>query len=230
MAQLELFDDEFAAHGPASGIERQAGWMTCVVADLARLMQARKYLLQGVEQVVWVDADVIVFDPGQFRIPSTRAFATAGKSGCTGQPQASCSRRTKSTMQSAPSAGSPLADLTEYIDRCLKMVAEVPRVSNGLMVGTDVLTSPFSGSERIENVGIMSPALLQAILREEDENLTRYTQWHGSPVFAANLCNVYRSFYEAPGLFDYLLEQAILRLLATKGGILSGNGLGAVKG
>jgi len=42
----------------------------CLVADLGRLVLAREYLRRGVGRVIWVDADVVVFDPGAFDLPS----------------------------------------------------------------------------------------------------------------------------------------------------------------
>jgi hypothetical protein len=34
-----------------------------LVSDLARLTLARDYLAQGYDRALWVDADVVVFDP-----------------------------------------------------------------------------------------------------------------------------------------------------------------------
>ncbi len=215
----EFWDDAFLRLVP-EWYRARAGWHTCVVADLARLLQARTYLQQGWERVVWMDADVLVFDPERLHLPPTRAFRYCREIWLHRTPEGQIFPAHKVNNAVCIFGPEALDHLNEYIARCMALVAALPAVSNSLMVGTDVLTSPFSGQDRIENVGIVSPMLLQAILRDENEVLRHYVSWHGCPVYAANLCNVYRLLYEAPGLFDYLLEQAIAKLLATRGGLL----------
>ena len=46
-----------------------------LVSDLARLMIARDLLGEGFSRTIWIDADVVIFEPGLFTIDITEGYA-----------------------------------------------------------------------------------------------------------------------------------------------------------
>ena len=54
-----------------------ARYGTRVEADLARLELAARFLAEGYERAVWIDADVLVFDPQRFEINVNNSFTVS---------------------------------------------------------------------------------------------------------------------------------------------------------
>jgi hypothetical protein len=216
----QFLDDRFLDLVP-SWYRQKAGPFLCVVADLARLLQARNLLSQGFEQVIWMDADLIVFAPDRLRLPQTRGFQYCRETWLCRTPEGALFPVHKINNSVCTFGPDSLGHLDTYIDQCLAWVRDSPGLSSGLEVGTNLLSQSQSLFENIRNIGIISPILLEAILRDEQDVLARYSAWHGGPVFAANLCNAYRRAFEIPGLFDYLVEEAVGKLLKSQGGSLA---------
>ena len=76
-AELKGFDyrreDNFFNYVPDWYIDKSQGKIN-VIADLARLEIAKKFLEQGYEQTIWMDADVVVFDPDNLNIETTEEY------------------------------------------------------------------------------------------------------------------------------------------------------------
>ena len=215
-----FLDDQFLSLAP-EWYRVKAGAMTCVVTDLARLVHARMLLLQGYEQVIWMDADLLVFQPERLRLPACPTFRYCKEVWLQRTPSGDIAplfRVNNSVCLFGPEG---LSHLDEYIQHCLTLVRGSGHMTSALTVGTDVLTRSFPHGGNIDCIGMLSPVLLQAVLREERDVIARYAAWQGAPVFAVNLCNNYRTgFGEVAGLFDYLVEEAVAELLETQGGLL----------
>ncbi len=72
--EYRFYDDRFFDRVSREYRERVAGRML-PMADRARLAVAGELLEEGADRVVWVDADVVVFDPERFRIEAPEGFA-----------------------------------------------------------------------------------------------------------------------------------------------------------
>ncbi len=216
-----FLDDQFLSLAP-EWYRRKAGTLTCVVTDLARLVQARTLLLRGYDQVIWMDADLLVFQPERLRLPATPSFRYCKEVWLQRTPLGAVAPLFRVNNSVCVFGREGVGHLDAYIHQCLTLVRATESLASALMVGTEVLTRSFQHAETIDSVGMLSPVLLQAVLREELDVIARYSAWQGAPVFAANLCNNYRSgFGEVAGLFDYLLEEAVAELLETQGGLLA---------
>ena len=67
-----FLDDDFFKPVPTAIVEKLAGHSqsAIILSDLARLHWCRHFLSLGYERVVWLDADVLVFAPDLFDLPS----------------------------------------------------------------------------------------------------------------------------------------------------------------
>jgi hypothetical protein len=66
--QYRFFGDELFNHVPGDLFEK-LGHQRVIAADLTRLMVLQEALRDGFETVVWLDADFLIFDPGNFVLP-----------------------------------------------------------------------------------------------------------------------------------------------------------------
>ncbi len=218
-----FIDDRFLSLVPDS-YRSKAGNLLCLVTDLARIIQARAFLQQGFEQVIWMDADLFIFQPERLQLPVFPDFRYCkevwlhrAKSGEIYPAQ----KVNNSVCIFGPDG---LRHLDEYIQHCTAVFESTEALTNGLVMATEVLTRSYQAIENIRVIGILSPALLQAVLLQEENVLAQYIAWQGSPIFAVNLCNMLREgFTDAPGLFDYLLVQALSSLKGSSGHILAGD-------
>src|SRR6266496_3649181 len=58
-----------------SDLRPRASFHKCLLADFARIVAARNLLSEGYDRAIWVDADVVVFDPENFTIPISEGSA-----------------------------------------------------------------------------------------------------------------------------------------------------------
>jgi hypothetical protein len=76
-AELKDFDyqrvDNFFDYVPDWYIDKSQGKIN-IIADLARLEIAKKFLNQGYDQTIWMDADVVVFDPDNLNIDTSEEY------------------------------------------------------------------------------------------------------------------------------------------------------------
>lgn len=69
-----FIDDRFFDRVP-QWYRRGAGSNVQVITNLARLAVARELLAEGYACTIWIDADILVFDPDAFRIAVAKDFA-----------------------------------------------------------------------------------------------------------------------------------------------------------
>lgn len=207
--------DEFLAYAPDWFREKSRSILP--VTDLARLVLINEQLA-NFDQVIWIDADVLVFDPKQFNVTleenSNFAF-------------------TSEVWVSSPTEGYPIfhkrvnnavcvfnkhAKEIDYFIQCALSVMKVLDNANAWDVGVNFLTHAHTVKkfQLLNNVGMMSPALMNDI----NNNKIEYLPYVGKiiqPVAAANLCS---SFVHKKDYFDTSqdsYEQLVEILLATKG-------------
>jgi hypothetical protein len=220
----ERLDDAFFAPVPAWYRERVGG-EAVRMSDLARLLQARR-LLAHHERVVWVDADVMVFDPERFTVEAPQGYAFCREAwlslSATGDGRVLCSQRVNNAV-SVFARGNPFLDF--YVHACESIVRRASGPVGKLDVGTQFLTHlhqamplPLLGS-----VALLSPPVLRDLAAGGGPLLHLYRDRFGGPARAINLCASLRG-QEVGGvrLDDALFEAAIERLVATNGEALNG--------
>lgn len=166
----------------------KAGGEICPVADLARLVMAKKLLAQGYDLTIWVDADVLVFRPESMRLLIQQGYAFCHEIWIrlddNGRPVPVHRVNNAITMFSRKNV-----HLDFFIDACLQ-IAHHSAVLGKLAVGTDFLSQlrhilPFP---LIENAGMLSPALMKDIVHNEQHHLPTYAAELRAPLACANLC------------------------------------------
>ncbi|HEX6591851.1 MAG TPA: hypothetical protein VF050_07620 [Moraxellaceae bacterium] len=195
----------------------KAGTEICPQADLARLLLAQRLLAQGYDLAIWVDADVLVFQPQALQLALPRGFAFTHEIWThldeNGKP-ALTHRVNNSVMLFARDN----VHLGFFIDACLQ-IANAKSTLGKFDVGTDFLSRlrnilPFP---LIENVGMLSPPLLADISQGDGPFLKAYGRALPRPLACANLC-ASLEHQEAAGIS---LEDVVNILLESRGDIIN---------
>lgn len=217
-------DDRLLEIVPAWFRER-CGAQRLVATDLGRLLLMREALGEaGCERVIWVDSDVLVFDPERFTGDAADDAAFSRECWTWRDPQGAI--RSVTGVNNALMAmrrGTPLLDF--YIRACERIVAETPadRLQHN-EVGTVLLSKlaqvvPLS---LVPGVELFSPALVADIAEGGGELATSFACGMPRPVACANLC---RSLVGRPvwgvTLDEGVMDRAVERLLSDRGAVLN---------
>jgi hypothetical protein len=158
------------------------------MADLARLKAAGKLLSEGIDRVIWIDADIVVFDPHSLFIDARDGFAVCPEIWIRKQWGAPVSERRVNNAVLVFDRGNPFLDFYMY--------ATEARVRSGTSILTDWAVGPeFLTALNavlplpcIDGVGLFSPLVLHGIANEDAKWVERYSRDFGRKVYAANLC------------------------------------------
>ncbi len=214
--QYRFYDDQLFARAP-DWLRRKAGSERCPVTDYARLEVADELLREGHERAVWVDADVLVFDPDRMTVDVTGGFGfcheiwLAGAGG-----EVSADHRVNNSV-SVFERGSAWLDVLR--DLLLRRARELPSLDK-LDLGTRPLTAlrgiaPF---HLFEHIGMFGPRLMADIDEGAQGYLVAYGRMLEAPLAAANLCASLVGGGEAGPLLDAArCERVVARCLRTRG-------------
>jgi hypothetical protein len=214
---VELPDAQFLAAVPPWFRDNARGSIQAVT-DLARVEAALRSLEGGAACAVWVDADVVVFDPCRFDLPSCERAAFTREvwlDPTGGAPR--CVERVNNAVLVARDR----AFLLGYRAACLRIGRGGPL--DKAAVGTRYLTELYRCCPMplVRHVGNFSPAVSHAILRGDRPLLDAYRAALREPLFAANLCASYANvdyFGTVLGPDDY--TRLVTVLLDTAGAAL----------
>ena len=181
----ELCGAEYLARGPKN---------PRAITDLARLVATRQRLDAGHRNVIWMDADVFVFDPDHlvFDFPPAQL-----RTGYAFGREVFAGRTRNSTLGvTAPMAHNAATFFTRDavdLDMLIALIRHIDAkrelVSN-YQVGVHLLRG-LQYSLRFptfSHVAVFSPALIRALLNHEEEILRAYGRVYRYPSCAANLC------------------------------------------
>lgn len=217
-----FYDDAFLARAPDWFRQRAQGEM-CPVTDLARLVVAKELLAEGWHRTVWVDADMLVFDPAALRITAESGFALCHELWLFTDPTGA--RRVSQRVNNSVAvfcAGSLHLDF--FIDACVR-IARQREVIGKLDVGTNFLSQlrqilPFP---LLGNVGMLSPAFMAEIASGQLAGVAEYMRALPGPLASVNLCGSLQGqriqgVVAEEGLFEAVVES----LLVNRGEVLNG--------
>lgn len=216
-----LVDDALFDTVPAWFRERVGGHKV-IMSDLGRLHLGKR-LLERYDRAIWVDADVVVFDPDRLDLDVRAGYALCreGWLSRTAEGQLSWSSRVNN-MVLVLGRDNPFVDF--YIHACESIVREARGPVGNLDIGTRFLTilSQAMPIPQLTSVTVLSPLLLAAIRAGDDALLEIYMKRLGAPVRAANLCHSFRGQRVDGVLVDDALFEAVTdRLIATRGEMLN---------
>lgn len=187
------------------------------ITNLARLELAREALMAGYERVIWVDADVIVFDPERLTLDTT--------AGC-----AFCHQVWIHVTKNGPVSGAPkvnncvcvfTADGASQLEQLIGIIRQTVaqrEIRSSLEVGTDLLTELHRRTEftLLTNVGLLSPSVVRGLAADDPSYVSIYAQAFGHPIYAANLCASKAAMITEP---QYMA--AIDALVASRGEVIN---------
>jgi hypothetical protein len=165
-----------------------------VITDLGRLILARETLQAGAPAVVWVDADVMVFDADHFILDIAEDYAFCREIWV--QPVTGGGFKVYRNVHNAVCLfrqGNPMLDF--YIHACESVMKRVQTGTAGgvpnQIVGTKLLTAMHNivGFPLLNDVGMASPLVLRDLAAGGGVALDRLKAESASPLKAANLCS-----------------------------------------
>jgi len=218
----ERIDDRFFDVLPAWYRER-VGDHKLVLANLARLIVARRALDDGYDRAIWVDADVVVFVPDAFDVAPDRGFALSRETWVERRGFDLVAEFKVNNAVCAFDRGNPFLDYAIFAHEAL--VRDRPERVFRFGTSTAMLTSLHMASPLplLHDVAVLTPAMLHELADTGDgPALRELARRHVAPMHAANLgwslVGVpHNGIVATPAHFDAAVE----RLLATRGGALA---------
>lgn len=170
------------------GLRDQTRAQPVVASDLARLAWMQAVLDEGVQQVVWLDADVLVIDPQAFQLPAT-GFAVGRE---VWVQAAGKGWRSHTKVHNACLLASQGNVQLPYYRHAAESIVRRHRPGHMVpqLVGPKLLTAlhnlaPF---DVIDTAGVFSPAVIGDLLAGSGPALAQFLRDSPAPVAAANLC------------------------------------------
>jgi hypothetical protein len=175
-------------------------------------------LKQGFDRAIWIDADLLVFAPEEFRIEVQSEFAFAREVWVGFDADGNLQHRHGINNSVCVFVrGNSILDF--YIQAAQRIVFTKP-VLDRLEVGTLFLSrlGGFVPLPLLNDVGILSPAMMAGLLEEDSAAVRRFAVEFRSPIHTANLCASFLGkVQDGVKVTEELLERCIDRMLKTKG-------------
>lgn len=193
------------------------------ITNLCRLELIRLALAEGYELAVWMDADILVFDPEALAIGPRGRITFARETWISPTEGGGWTvNQTLNNCVVACPAGDPDLDL---IIETTRHRARHHVVQHNHQVGVELIRglNRFLAFPLLTNVGMFSNHMVMAVAQGSEGLLRLQAVQHQHPIHAANLCAGEHMFPVVP---DAMTHAAIDLLLATRGGIVNAH-LGA---
>ena len=157
------------------------------MSDLARLITVRA-LLETNDRVIWVDADVLVFDPDTLHIGGSASFAVCPEVWVRKQWGVPLSEYRFNNAVMMFERGNPFLEF--FIHATQERVRQNAAALSDWVGGPEFLTplNEILPLPRIEGVGLFSPLVMHGIANNDVRWVERYAIDFGRRVLAANLC------------------------------------------
>lgn len=221
--EYQFLGDELFEPVPA-WFRARVGENRVAMSDLGRLEWAAHFLQQGVGRVVWVDADVAVFDPGSFTIPIEREFAFCEEVWLDRGPDGAVfGERRVNNAVSVYVEDNHFLEYYRYA--CRQLARNESAVLERISFGTRFLTVQHRilGLKLLDSVGMLTPLMVHDIARGGSEILHQaYGTYLSTPMYAGNFCCSFRG-KDCGGLMmqDAVYDAALARLISTRGGAVN---------
>jgi hypothetical protein len=191
-----MLGDEFLDLVPNWYRQKAARYLT-VVTDLARLVLLRQYLEEGFDRVIWIDADVIVFDPVLLKVDPELPYGYSREIWIEKRASGSliATQKINNSACLFSNRSNSLEHLDEYIDACKSTVAGQVKLRDHTEVGTKFLTSRNRQQALpiLRGFGLLSPTVQHALLESDAEILNQLVKLQDDTLCAVNLCNFLRA-------------------------------------
>jgi hypothetical protein len=192
-----------------------------ILSDIARLLVGKELLAKGYNRVVWVDADVVVFDPQNWDLPTDSNYYLCHELWPSPTVGGIKFDLRANNAICVFSAGNPFLDF--YIDSC-RRILESPHDGNQWMLGTRFLKAILGGAPLplLRNIGMLDLNILEDLVRGSTKLLPMYVKAMGVPLIAANCCfSMTDSSHHGFTLTEPVFASVIERCIATKGEVIN---------
>ena len=188
-----FIDDRLFAYAP-EWYRQKVSDNILLISDLARLVIAKDLLRESYSRTIWIDADVLVFEPELFTIDITEGYAFCRELWVDHNRDGQL--RGRFYVNNAVMVLVKPNDFLDFYIHACKSIVQHNSQLNKLAVGTQFLTAlyhimPFS---LVNHVGMFSPFLMGQLAHDKvEETLHAYRRDCGFQIYAANLCSSFRN-------------------------------------
>ena len=221
----QFLDDEFFNWAPA-WVRQQFSSHLFPLTDLARLYLLKDGLKRGYQRVVWIDADVLIFDPENFSVDTAGGFAFCREHMLTQLPDGEI-RPERPGINNAVMVfeqNQPMLDFYLYAAES-RLKHTPPSKLQRTALGPDLLQklSSVLPLELLTHVGLFTPLLMQELAAGHSRVAKLYAGQSGVPVTAANLCHFVRHHADERKKLqiDAIYERAIAELMESRGEVIN---------
>jgi hypothetical protein len=183
--EYRFIDDSLFDYVPG-WYRSRAGPNVQVVSNLARLLVAKELLAAGYERTIWIDADILVFDEGAFRIETASDFAFCHEVWITARWGSLIRQAGVNNSVSVFVRGNC------FLDFCIWAHEDLVRRGTQILAhGTS--TRLLTALDRavplpvLTNVGVLSPVVAHDVRHGGSRVAKKYAAFHGAPIHAVNL-------------------------------------------
>lgn len=162
-----------------------------LLTDYSRVDLARELIASGADLAIWVDADCLVIAPDDLSIRPATSYCFTREVWIEPRTEdGGLEVATKVNNSVCAFRGPQSLSFLDQYRRRLVNIAQRERPLTKLSFSTNLLTdihhrAPF---ELLYQVGILSPAMAQAIVNDSVDILDLYLRFVGGPIAAINLC------------------------------------------
>lgn len=194
-----------------------------IITDLARLLVLKEALNEGYDRAIWLDADVLVFAPNQFKLPELWDLPEGYMVGREVWVQSSLKTANKLSAHVKVHNAFLLFDrgnsfLDFYIDQAERFLHQCQGSVPPQFIGPKLLTALHNVIQCpvMDSAGMLSPEVIKALLSSDKPSriLELFRKKSPQPIAAANLCSslaggIEVSNKEIETLVDKLLGDAL---------------------
>ena len=170
---------------------KNTGYRWPVITDLGRLILIRDEFINGADRVIWLDADVLIFNAKNLTFENNVNYAFGREYWVQFDKDGSALKLYRNVHNAICLFKTPNSFLEFYIDACKKIISGASGTVPNQVVGTKFLTALHNiiGFNLIESVAMTSPLVLRDIVAGNGPALNLLLQVTKLPVGAANLCS-----------------------------------------
>lgn len=191
------------------------------LSDLGRLYLARRYLEEGFERVIWLDADMLVFDPASLQIDLTTGHALGTEVWLRREGERIGYRRLINNGCLVFCRGNAFLDwYIEAIERIVRRQAP----ASDIALGPQLLThfAQAVPMPAVATIGNFSPLLMQDLADGHNRCLGDYLRLCGTPQYCGNLCtSKLGQTVDGVDVTPALHERVLRQLLDSRGAVLN---------